>query len=231
VSLKRIAPLLVIAGLLGAAPAEAQFEKDWKSWYGQVGLGYSLPQADAGDAIEDDLWWTGGATYYPEQWPVGSMLELAYSNYDIRSDVLDCRLPDRGSRATSRWSTASAVRSPGSPTQRLLPWVVSAPTPEATLSAPGYLGAACLALVVRPNGPRRAILAGESATEFGFNLGSASPSSRPELGDLLEALPPHGTQGPELPWSMATAGGSSGHRRMRRPQVAFPVQDSSNSPA
>jgi opacity protein-like surface antigen len=180
VSLKRIALLLVIAGLLGAAPAEAQFEKDWRSWYGQLGIGYSLPQADAGDAIEDDLWWTGGVTYYPGDWPVGIMAELAYSNYGIRSDVLEpIELPDsRIEGDVTVWSlTASAVWSPrlsdsagfyavgGFGVYRL----------EATLSAPGYFsGAACdpwLWWCDPGIVPGEAILAGESTTEFGFNLG------------------------------------------------------------
>ena len=180
VNLQRIALLLVIAGLFGVAPAEAQFEKDWKSWYGQVGIGYSLPQADAGDAIEDDLWWTGGATYYPEGWPVGIMAELAYSNYDIRSDVLEPIQPTdtRIDGDVTVWSlTANAVWSPrlGDSTGFYAVGGIGAYRLEETLSEPGYYtGIVCdpwLWWCDPGVVPGDVILDSESATEFGFNLG------------------------------------------------------------
>lgn len=180
VSLKRIAPLLVIAGLLGAAPAEAQFEKDWKSWYGQLGIGYSLPQGDAGDAIEDGLWFVGGAAYYPEQWPVGILLELGYSNYDIRSDALEPIQPpeERIDGDVTVWSlTANAVWSPrlGASAGFYAVGGIGAYRLEGSLSEPGtYSGIACepsLWWCDPGMAPGEIIPASESTTEFGFNLG------------------------------------------------------------
>jgi len=180
VSLKRIAPLLVIAGLLGVAPAEAQFEKEWKSWYGQVDIGYSLPQGDAGDATEDDLWFAGGAAYYPERWPVGILFELGYSNYDIRSDALEPIQPpeERIDGDVTVWSlTADAVWSPrlGDSAGFYAVAGIGAYRLEGTLSGPGdYAGIGCdpwLWWCDPGMVPGDAIPASESTTEFGFNLG------------------------------------------------------------
>lgn len=179
-SLKRIAPLLVVAGLLGAAPAEAQFEKDWKGWYGQLGLGYALPQGDAGDAIGDGLWFAGGAAYYPERWPVGILLELGYSNHDIRSDALEpIQPPDqRIDGDVTVWSlTANAVWSPrlGDSAGFYAVGGVGAYRLEATLSTPGTSsGFACdpwLWWCSPGMVPGDLVAADASTTELGINLG------------------------------------------------------------
>jgi opacity protein-like surface antigen len=180
VSLNRVAWLLVVAGLLGVAPAEAQFEKDWKSWYGQVGVGYALPQGDAGDVIEDDLWWTGGVSFYPERWPVGIMLELGYSDHDIRSDALEpIQPPDtRIDGDVAVWSlTANAVWSPrlGDSAGFYAVGGVGAYRLEGTLSQPGtYSGVGCdpwLWWCSSGMVPGDLVAADESTTEFGINLG------------------------------------------------------------
>jgi opacity protein-like surface antigen len=180
VNLNRVASLLAVVGLLAAVPVEAQFEKDWKGWYGQVGVGYALPQGDAGDAIEDDLWWTGGATYYPERWPVGIMLELAYSNHDIRSDVLEPIQPpeERIEGDVTVWSlTANAVWSPrlGESAGFYAVGGIGAYRVEGSLSAPGsYSGVGCdpwlwwCSPELAPGDP---VVTDESTTELGINLG------------------------------------------------------------
>jgi opacity protein-like surface antigen len=180
VSLQRFASLLVIAVLLSAAPAEAQLEKDWKNWYGQVGVGYSLPQADAGDALEDDFWWTGGVAYYPEQWPLGIMVELAYSSYDLRSDVLEPIEPPetRIEGEYAVWAlTADAVWSPrrGESAGFYAVGGVGVYRLEGTLSDPGtFTGDVCdpwLWWCSPGIVPGDLVAADESTTELGFNLG------------------------------------------------------------
>jgi len=180
VRLNRIVLPLIAAGLLGVAPAEAQFEKDWKSWYGQLGIGYSLPQADAGDAIEDDLWWSGAVAYYPGPWPVGILLELGYSNYDFRSDALEPIQPpeQRIVGDVTVWSlTANAVWSPrlGDSAGFYAAGGIGAYRLEGALSEPGvFSGIACepsLWWCDPGMAPGDAIPASESTTEFGINLG------------------------------------------------------------
>jgi opacity protein-like surface antigen len=171
---------LVVAGLLAVGPVEAQFEKDWKSWYGQLGAGYSLPQADAGDALEDDLWWTGGVAYYPETWPVGILVELAYSDYDLRSDVLEqIQPPDtRIEGDVAVWAlTAGAVWSPRLSNSAGFYAVgsVGAYRLEGTLSQPGtYSGTGCDPWLWWCDAGAEAgdvVPDSESATELGFSLG------------------------------------------------------------
>ncbi|HQL29127.1 MAG TPA: outer membrane beta-barrel protein [Thermoanaerobaculales bacterium] len=180
VSLKPFAPLLVIAGLFGVAPAEAQFEKDWKGWYGQAGMGYLLPQGDTGDAIDEDLWFAGGVSYYPEPWPVGIALELSYSNHDIKDDALEPIQPP-GSRIdgdVTFWSlTANAVWSPrlGSSAGFYAVAGFGAYRVENRLSEPGhYTGTGCdpwLWWCVPGIVAGEVVPASESTTELGFNLG------------------------------------------------------------
>ena len=69
--------------LAGARP-----DKNWKSWFGQFGIGYSLPQGDAGDIVDDAWYFDGGATYWPKEWPVGLNFDLAYSGYDVSNSAI-----------------------------------------------------------------------------------------------------------------------------------------------
>jgi opacity protein-like surface antigen len=180
VRLNRIILPLIVAGLLGVAPAEAQFEKDWKSWYGQLGIGYSLPQSDAGDAIEDDLWWTGAVAYYPESWPVGILAEVSYSSYDLRREVVDPIQPPetRIEGDVAVWAlTAGVVWSPRLSASAGFYAVgsIGAYRLEGTLSQPGVVpdeGCDPWLWWCDAGGEAGDVVpAGESTTELGFNLG------------------------------------------------------------
>ncbi len=82
-TLKHIIPVITVIGLLSAVPADAQFTKDWKSWYGHVQGGFSLTQGDVAELAGDGWTIGGGATYYPADWPVGISMGLEYSGYDL----------------------------------------------------------------------------------------------------------------------------------------------------
>jgi opacity protein-like surface antigen len=88
-SVKRLSVFLVATLLLSASAAMAQPDKPWKSWFGQIQLGYSMPQGDAGDALDDGWNISGAAIYKPEAWPVGLILELGYQQFDLSRDVLN----------------------------------------------------------------------------------------------------------------------------------------------
>lgn len=87
--LKHIIPAIAIIGLLSAAPADAQFTKDWKNWYGNFHGGWSLAQSDFSDVVKDGWTLGGGATYFPDDWLFGISLGLDYSDHDIKREVLD----------------------------------------------------------------------------------------------------------------------------------------------
>jgi hypothetical protein len=89
VTLKHIIPIIAVIGLLSATPADAQFNKDWKSWYGHVQGGFSLTQGDVADLADDGWTIGGGATYYPSDWPVGISMGIGYSDYDLTGEAKD----------------------------------------------------------------------------------------------------------------------------------------------
>jgi opacity protein-like surface antigen len=64
-------------------------DKDWKNWYGHFSTGLSLPQGTFSDIAEDDWVLYGGATYWPEDWPIGIDLELAYNGFDLNNAAID----------------------------------------------------------------------------------------------------------------------------------------------
>jgi hypothetical protein len=82
---KRLAPLFIAAALLIALPAAAQPDKDRKDWFGHFSAGIGLVTGEADDIVDDGVSINGGATYWPEDWPLGLMLDAGYGNFDIRS--------------------------------------------------------------------------------------------------------------------------------------------------
>ena len=82
--------LLVAALVLvsTAATAQPRPDKSWKSWFGHIDGSYSLAQGDAGDVLDDGFSIGGGAMYWPEDWAVGLVLDLDYSEFDISSSTI-----------------------------------------------------------------------------------------------------------------------------------------------
>ncbi|MDX1384958.1 MAG: outer membrane beta-barrel protein [Thermoanaerobaculia bacterium] len=84
-----ILPLVVaLAFSATVASAQPRPDKDWKNWFGHVKGSFTLPQADAGDVLDDGWSLSGGATYWPETWPLGLVIELDYSEFDISNSTL-----------------------------------------------------------------------------------------------------------------------------------------------
>jgi opacity protein-like surface antigen len=71
-----------------SASAGGKPDKDWKDWYGHIAFGYSLAEGDFGDVVDDDFYFDGGATFWPETAAVGFTFDLAYSGYDVKSSVV-----------------------------------------------------------------------------------------------------------------------------------------------
>jgi hypothetical protein len=69
--------------------AHAQYEKTWKDWYGHFIGAYSTGSGDFGSAVDDGWMLGGGAAYYPGEWPIGIVMQLDYSEYDIARSVLN----------------------------------------------------------------------------------------------------------------------------------------------
>jgi len=76
--------VLLLAGstLAGGRPDKV------KSWFGHVAGGYNVPSGDFSDVVDDGWEVNGGATFWPESWPVGINLDLAYSEFDLSDEVI-----------------------------------------------------------------------------------------------------------------------------------------------
>lgn len=84
------ATLLSAVVALACAPAAlAQPDKPWKSWFPHVAVQYTLPQGEAGDALDDGWGLAGGVTYKPEGWKIGIPIELGFTENDIDRGFLE----------------------------------------------------------------------------------------------------------------------------------------------
>jgi len=87
--LRALVPAVLAVGFLCAAPAEAQFTKDWKNWYGHVEGGFTLTQGDVSQLADDGWSIGGGATYYPSDWLVGISMGLEYMDFGMTGEAKD----------------------------------------------------------------------------------------------------------------------------------------------
>jgi hypothetical protein len=114
---RRLLPLLIAIALLPLSVAQAQFDKEYKSWYPHIAGFYSIPLGDTDEVLKDGWGLNGGVTYKPGSWPVGIILDLAYSDYNLTREALT---DDTGQRIASGgdadiWSlTGGAIWAPTS---------------------------------------------------------------------------------------------------------------------
>ena len=72
-----------------AATAQPRPDKDWKNWFGHFDGSWSMPQGDAGNVLDDGWSLGGGATYWPESWPIGIVFDLDYNDFDVSQQAID----------------------------------------------------------------------------------------------------------------------------------------------
>ncbi|HXV75960.1 MAG TPA: outer membrane beta-barrel protein [Candidatus Polarisedimenticolaceae bacterium] len=180
-------PLIVVIGLIAIALADASWagrpDKDWKRWFGHVAGGYSAPTSTSAEFLEGGYNFNGGATYWPEHWPVGIDLELGYNTFDVKREVLDDIRDATGFDDTldgdvDIWSlTVDGMWGPppGGGINVYFAGGLGVYHEEATLSTPvAYSGIVCdpwwywcVPGVITGEG----IIDSESETNFGYNLG------------------------------------------------------------
>jgi hypothetical protein len=75
--------------VLASSGASAQARPDSpKDWFGHFSLSYTQPESDVSDLLDDGYTLSGGATYWPEDWPVGLVFDLAYTDFDMSSSTI-----------------------------------------------------------------------------------------------------------------------------------------------
>ena len=79
---------LIFVALATTVHAQPRPDKDWKDWFGQFHGGWSVAQGEFGEVVDDGFSMNGGATYWPEDWPVGLVLEMGYNEFDLSSSTI-----------------------------------------------------------------------------------------------------------------------------------------------
>jgi len=83
--------VVLAAASLVVTPAWAGGRPDSSSrnWFGHIGAGWAFAQGDAADVLEDDWTLSGGAMYWPSDWPIGLSIEGAYTDFDLSNSALN----------------------------------------------------------------------------------------------------------------------------------------------
>jgi opacity protein-like surface antigen len=187
---KLLIPIIALALILATTSSFAgRPDKSWKNWFGHFSGGYTQAQGDFGDIVDDDWTLAGGATYWPETWPIGLDLELGYNDFDLSSAAIrainDAISEDPANSGSidggdvSIWSlTADAIWSPGS--GRISPYImagVGAYYVDNRITTTGlvYYPPTCNPWYwwCYPGGvgPGTLVVGSQSTTEFGYNVG------------------------------------------------------------
>jgi len=180
-----LVPFICVALVLaGTSSFAGRPDKSWKKWFGHFSGGYSLAQGDFGDFVDDNWTLAGGATYWPETWPVGIDLELAWNDFDANSGVIqdiNDQLPPGSDEITGGsveiWSvTADFIWSPD--TGSVSPYIaggIGAYRLEAEVTSPGVVlyPPICGWWWCLPGGaaPGTIVQGSETQTKAGVNLG------------------------------------------------------------
>lgn len=87
---RRCLPLVIAIVLVASVGADAgpRPDKDWKNFFGHISGGILLPQGDLDDIVDEDFYLSGGFLYWPTDWALGLNVDLAYSDTDIKSSVI-----------------------------------------------------------------------------------------------------------------------------------------------
>ena len=81
--------LLGLALVCALSPVEAGARPDKaKNIFGHLATGWLVPEGDFGDIVDDEWYFDGGVLLWPEDWPLGVNLDLAYTDTDIKSSVI-----------------------------------------------------------------------------------------------------------------------------------------------
>jgi opacity protein-like surface antigen len=100
--------IISLAVLMTTSAGAGRPDKSWKSWFGHFAGGYTSVIGDASNVVENGWNLNGGATYWPEAWPVGLDLELGYNDLGFTNQALQ-GLESVDSTTFTAWSMTTDV--------------------------------------------------------------------------------------------------------------------------
>jgi opacity protein-like surface antigen len=174
----RIIFICTLAVLLASSAWAGRPDKSWKSWFGHFAGGYSSVIGDASSVVDDGWNLNGGATYWPESWPVGLDLELGYNDFGLKRETL-AGLDNVDSADFTVWSMTADVMwgpKPGGTVNVYLLGGVGVYRANVTLGEDAIFNGIicnpwypwCYPGLI----PGTKILADETQTKLGFNFGA-----------------------------------------------------------
>jgi hypothetical protein len=75
--------LLSTTAWAGGRPSD-----DLRSWFGEFSGGWALAQSSASDNLKDDWTLSGGALFWPSDWPAGIKFDVSYANLDLSGSAI-----------------------------------------------------------------------------------------------------------------------------------------------
>jgi hypothetical protein len=83
--------LFCASSMLVAATATAGGRPDYdnRSWFGHLDLGMIEPQSRTADILDSDWTLSGGAMFWPSEWPIGLNFDVGYSNPDFSGSAIN----------------------------------------------------------------------------------------------------------------------------------------------
>lgn len=76
--------LIGSSAFAGGRPSETE-----RNWFPEFSGGWAFAQSDTGDVLDDDFTLSGGALFWPRDWPAGIELKLTYAAFDITDESID----------------------------------------------------------------------------------------------------------------------------------------------
>ena len=78
-----------VACIAGSAAFAGGRPDDTSSrWFGDFSGGYAFAQGDTSDNVDDDWMLSGGAMFWPADWPAGIVFNLAYGQFDLTDEAV-----------------------------------------------------------------------------------------------------------------------------------------------
>jgi hypothetical protein len=89
VNIASLGSVLLLTVVFGAtAQAGGRPDSTSRDWFGHIEGGWAFGNGDTADFVDDDWTFSGGAIYWPSDWPVGISFDASYTRFDLSGTAL-----------------------------------------------------------------------------------------------------------------------------------------------